>query len=334
MTNRRKFLIHTFIGGMATGLGCKYGFATTMMKPGFSAALNQPPPIILSTWNHGLAANEAAMKVLVNGGTVTDAVEQGVRVSEADPTVQSVGYGGFPDASGEVTLDACIMGPDGNAGSVACLKEILHPVSVARMVMEKTPHVMLVGDGAQEFALEQGFQKTNLLTPEMKENYDKWKKKGASYAPQSNWENHDTIGLIAMDSNGDLAGACTTSGMAFKLPGRVGDSPIIGAGLFVDNEVGAATATGEGEAVMKTLGSFLIVELMRQGYSPQQACETAVRRIVAKVAVHKHFQIGYIAMNKAGETGAYAYAPGFQYAIANAAESKLVDVLSFNGSEK
>jgi isoaspartyl peptidase/L-asparaginase-like protein (Ntn-hydrolase superfamily) len=193
---------------------------------------------------------------------------------------------------------------------------------------------MLVGDGAQQFAIEQGFQKTNLLTPVMKENYDKWKKTGATYAPQSNWENHDTIGLIAMDSNGDLAGACTTSGMAFKLPGRVGDSPIIGAGLFVDNEVGAATATGEGEAVMKTLGSFLIVELMRQGYSPQQACETAVRRIVAKVEVHKHFQIGYIAMNKAGEIGSYAFAPGFQYAFANAAESKLVDVLSVKKNEK
>jgi L-asparaginase/N4-(beta-N-acetylglucosaminyl)-L-asparaginase len=298
------------------------------MKPAVLPPDHESFPIILSTWNHGLAANKKAMGVMIKGGSVLDAVEQGVRVSEADPKVQSVGFGGFPDASGEVTLDACIMGPDGRAGSVACLKEIMHPISVARKVMEKTPHVMLVGDGAQKFALDQGFEKTNLLTPEMNDNYAAWKASGASYAPHANWENHDTIGLIAIDINGDLAGACTTSGMAFKHPGRVGDSPIIGAGLFVDNEVGAATATGEGEAVMKTLGSFLIVELMRQGYSPQQACELAVRRIVAKIKVHPHFQIGYIALNKSGEVGAYAYAPGFQYAFSNRNETRLVDVKS------
>jgi isoaspartyl peptidase/L-asparaginase-like protein (Ntn-hydrolase superfamily) len=257
-----------------------------------------------------------------------DAVEQGVRISEADPKVESVGYGGFPDASGEVTLDACIMDANGNAGSVAYLKEILHPISVARKVMEQTPHVMLVGEGALQFALDQGFERTNLLTPKMKTNYEKWKASGERYAPHANWENHDTIGMIAIDGKGDMAGACTTSGMAFKHPGRVGDSPVIGAGLFVDNEVGAATATGEGEAVMKTLGSFLIVELMRQGFSPQQACEQAVRRIVAKMKVHDSFQIGYIALNKAGEVGAYAYASGFQYAFANREKTALIDVKS------
>lgn len=332
MSNRRKFLIQTFIGGMATGLGCRYGLASTMMKPAVLPPDKGTLPVILSTWNHGLAANKAAMEVLIKGGSVLDAVEQGVRVSEADPEVTSVGYGGFPDAAGEVTLDACIMGPDGRAGSVACLKEIMHPISVARKVMEKTPHVMLVGDGAQQFALDQGFMKTDLLTAEMKANYAAWKASGATYAPHANWENHDTIGLIAMDSNGDMAGACTTSGMAYKHPGRVGDSPIIGAGLFVDNEVGAATATGEGEAVMKTLGSFLIVELMRQGYSPQQACEEAVRRIISKIKAHPHFQIGYIALNKSGEVGAYAYAPGFQYALANSHETALIDVESLKNS--
>lgn len=328
MSNRRKFLIQTFVGGMAAGLGCRYGLATTMMKQPALIPDKNTFPVVISTWNHGLAANKAAMQVFAAGGSALDAVEQGVRISEADPKVESVGYGGFPDASGEVTLDACIMDANGNAGSVAYLKEILHPISVARKVMEQTPHVMLVGEGALQFALDQGFERTNLLTPKMKTNYEKWKASGERYAPHTNWENHDTIGMIAIDGKGDMAGACTTSGMAFKHPGRVGDSPVIGAGLFVDNEVGAATATGEGEAVMKTLGSFLIVELMRQGFSPQQACEQAVRRIVAKMKVHDSFQIGYIALNKAGEVGAYAYAPGFQYAFANREKTALIDVKS------
>ncbi|MBU2559156.1 MAG: N(4)-(beta-N-acetylglucosaminyl)-L-asparaginase [Bacteroidetes bacterium] len=315
MPSRRKFLVQTFIGGLAAGLGCRYAYANTMLSGQIIHNTLAPSlPIVISTWSHGIAANEMAMKVLKNKGKSLDAVEQGVRVSEADPLVESVGYGGFPDASGEVTLDACIMAPDGNAGSVSCLKHIMHPVSVARRVMEKTPHVMLTGEGAYKFALDQGFEPTNLLTPKMEKAFQKWKNSGLRYAPNANWENHDTIGLLAIDEQGDIAGACTTSGMAFKHPGRVGDSPIIGAGLFVDNEVGAATATGEGEAVMKTLGSFLIVELMRQGYSPQQACEQAVHRIAIKLKPHPNFQIGYIAMNKAGETGAYAYAPGFQYA--------------------
>lgn len=315
-SGRRKFIVQTFIGGMAAGLGCKYGFANNLMAAQIATVKpNLGLPVVLSTWSHGIAANQAAMDMLMADGSALDAVEQGVWVPEADPSIESVGYGGLPDASGEVTLDACIMGPDGNAGSVAYLKNILHPISVARKVMEKTPHVMLTGDGAYRFALDQGFEHTDLLTENARKRYEEWQSSGKTYAPQANWENHDTIGLLAIDKNGDIAGACTTSGMAFKHPGRVGDSPIIGAGLFVDNEIGGATATGEGEAVMKTLGSFLIVELMRQGYSPQQACEQAVNRIVAKVKLHPHFQIGYIALNKAGETGAYAYRPGFQYAL-------------------
>lgn len=329
MGTRRHFIFQSFVGAMATGLGCRYAYAQSLIPKTLPADDDQPKPLVISTWKHGLAANEAAMKVINEGGSSLDAVEQGVWVPEADPSVESVGFGGYPDASGRVTLDACIMAHDGRAGSVACLEHILHPISVARKVMEKTPHVMLTGEGALQFALDQGFEKTDLLTPKMKINYKKWKRSGANYAPDGNWENHDTIGLIAIDQKGDIAGACTTSGMAFKHRGRVGDSPIIGAGLFVDNEVGGATATGEGEAVMKTLGSFLIVELMRQGLSPQAACEEAVMRIVNKVRLHDKFQIGYLAVNKAGETGAFSYAPGFQIALFQNGENTLLNVLSY-----
>jgi len=333
ISGRRKFIVQTFIGGIAAGLGYKYGFTNKLM----AAELAAPKPslglpVVLSTWSHGIPANQAAMDILTANGSVLDAVEQGVRVPEADPLNESVGYGGLPDASGEVTLDACIMAPNGEAGAVAYLKNILHPISVARKVMEKTPHVMLVGDGAYKFALDQGFEHTNLLTENARQKYQEWQASGSTYAPHANWENHDTIGLLAIDKNGDMAGACTTSGMAFKHPGRVGDSPIIGAGLFVDNEIGGATATGEGEAVMKTLGSFLIVELMRQGFSPQQACEQAVNRIVAKVKLHPNFQIGYIALNKAGETGAYAYRPGFQYALHQNGNNTLFNTESIKNS--
>lgn len=328
MSNRRSFIMQTIFGAMATGFGCRYGYATHVFaKSSIPAPASEVKlPVVVSTWNHGLAANEAAWKSLLKGGSALDAAEQGVMVSEADPAVSSVGLGGLPDASGRVTLDACIMDSKGNAGSVACLENILHPVSVARKVMEETPHVMLTGKGALQFALDQGFNETDLLTSEAKKAWESWKSSGARYAPAANWENHDTIGLIVLDENADLAGACTTSGMAFKHPGRVGDSPIIGAGLFVDNKIGAATATGEGEVVMKTLGSFLVVELMRQGFSPTDACKMAVQRIAESVHIHPQMQIGYIALNKAGEYGAFALRPGFQAAIKTAGEDRLLDV--------
>lgn len=328
MSNRRSFIMQTIFGAMVTGFGCRYGYATHVFaKSSMPAPASEVKlPVVVSTWNHGLAANEAAWKSLMGGGSALDAAEHGVMVSEADPAVSSVGLGGLPDASGRVTLDACIMDSKGNAGSVACLENILHPVSVARKVMEKTPHVMLTGKGALQFALDQGFNETDLLTPEAKKAWESWKSSGARYAPAANWENHDTIGLIVLDKNADLAGACTTSGMAFKHPGRVGDSPIIGAGLFVDNKIGAATATGEGEVVMKTLGSFLVVELMRQGFSPADACKMAVQRIAENVPIHPQMQIGYIALNKAGEYGAFALRPGFQAAIKTAGENRLLDV--------
>lgn len=275
-------------------------------------------PIVLSTWNFGIKANEEAWKILGKGGRALDAVEKGVRIVESDPAERSVGYGGRPDRDGRVTLDACIMDENYNIGSVACIQNIKNPISVARAVMEKTPHVMLVGDGALQFALSEGFKKENLLTAESEKEWKEWLKT-SEYKPVANIENHDTIGMIALDSRGNLSGACTTSGMAFKMHGRVGDSPIIGAGLFVDNEVGAATATGHGEEVIRTVGTHLVVELMRQGRNPQQACKEAVERIV-KITQHrnknlKDIQVGFIAINKKGEYGAYCIQDGFNFAV-------------------
>lgn len=282
--------------------------------------------LVISTWNHGIPANEEAWRIIKEGGTAVDAAELGVKVVEADPTGQSVGLGGLPDRDGNVTLDACIMDHNGNAGSVCFLQNIMHPISVARKVMDDTPHVMLAGAGAQKFALDNGFTTENLLTPESEAAWRNWLKE-SKYEPIINIENHDTIGLITMDRKGNLSGACTTSGLGFKMHGRVGDSPIIGAGLFVDNEIGAATATGLGEAVMKTLGSFLIVELMRQGASPQEACEEAVKRIAAKQDAD-NMQIGYLAVSKSGEVGAYAIHPGFNYALYKENKNSMIDARS------
>jgi N4-(beta-N-acetylglucosaminyl)-L-asparaginase len=287
-------------------------------------------PIVLSTWNFGAAANEEAWKILNAGGRALDAVEAGVRVPEADPTNTSVGYGGLPDRDGRVTLDACIMDEHGNCGSVACIEHIMHPISVARKVMEKTPHVMLVGDGALQFALASGFPKVNLLTPESEKAWKEWLAT-AQYKPIINVENHDTIGMIAMDTNGNLSGACTTSGLAYKMHGRVGDSPIIGAGLFVDNEVGAATSTGLGEEVVRIVGCHLVVELMRQGHTPEQACRTAVERIVRKQPQKsKDIQVGFLALNKQGEYGSYCLQKGFNYAVlSNSVKNSLFDSKSY-----
>ena len=274
-------------------------------------------PLVISTWRHGLAANEAAWKILSNGGRALDAVEAGVKESESDPNVSSVGYGGLPDRQGHVTLDACIMDEKGDCGSVAFLQHIKNPISVARRVMEETPHVMMVGDGALQFALSQGFKKEDLLTDKAKEEWDKWKQGHPdAVTSKPNWENHDTIGLVAIDADGNLSGACTTSGLAWKRYGRVGDSPIIGAGLYVDNEVGAASATGVGEAVIRAVGSFLVVELMRQGNSPQDACRLATERVIQKnPKTWKETQVGFVAIDKQGRHGAYCIRPGFDYAV-------------------
>jgi N4-(beta-N-acetylglucosaminyl)-L-asparaginase len=324
MSNRRNFLKTAAAGSVALALQSFTSKEDNAAKP--KGKINKP--IVLSTWNFGVQANGAAWEILKNNGRSLDAVEAGVKVPEADPNERSVGYGGRPDRDGRVTLDACIMDEFANIGSVAALEHIKHPISVARAVMEKTPHVMLVGDGALQFALSQGFKKENLLVEASEKEWKEWLKT-SQYKPIANIENHDTIGMIALDVHGNLSGACTTSGMAFKMHGRVGDSPIIGAGLYVDNEIGAATATGHGEEVIRIAGCHLVVELMRQGKSPQQACEEAVSRIVKLTKSRnknlKDIQVGFIALDKQGRYGAYCIQGGFNFAVNDHSGSKLID---------
>lgn len=327
MSSRRFFIKKLGLSSLGLSLS-----ASILKAHPLSSLAKSNRPIVLSTWDFGLKANEEAWKVLVNGGRALDAVEQGVRLTEADPSERSVGYGGRPDRDGKVTLDACIMDEYANIGSVAGLQHIKHPISVARAVLEKTPHVMLVGEGALQFAKSQGFLIENLLTEESEKEWKEWLKT-AKYEPVVNIENHDTIGMIALDANGNLSGACTTSGMAFKMHGRVGDSPIIGAGLYVDNEIGAATATGHGEEVIRTVGSHLVVELMRQGKSPQQACEEAVKRII-KFTQNRgksldNIQVGFISLNKQGEYGAYCIHGGFNYAKYDTKGNELIKGKSY-----
>lgn len=334
MINRRKFLQLTSL--TAPLLATKRSFA-------FSGSVTKP--IVISTWAPNVKANAEAWKILGAGGRALDAVEAGVKIPEADPNDTSVGYGGLPDRDGKVTLDACIMDEFANIGSVMAIENIMHPISVARLVMEKTPHVQLVGDGALQFALENGFEKTNLLTAESERVWKEWLKT-SKYDPNRTVEeinkrmknerqesypwpvamNHDTIGMVAMDAAGNLSGACTTSGMAFKMHGRVGDSPIIGAGLFVDNEVGAATSTGVGEEVVRMCGSHTVVELMRQGYSPEIACKKAVERIIKlRGDKLKGIQVGFLALNKKGQFGGYSIQKGFNYAVQTKEGSKVYD---------
>ena len=325
MANRRSFIKTTALASVAVALSA---FRERAENEENRPSGNVKKPIVLSTWNFGIPANEAAWKVLKNKGRALDAVEAGVRIPEADPNERSVGYGGRPDRDGRVTLDACIMDEFSNIGSVACLEHIKHPITVARAVMEKTPHVMLVGEGALQFALAQGHKKENLLVEASEKEWKEWLKT-SNYKPVANIENHDTIGMIALDEHGNLSGACTTSGMAYKMHGRVGDSPIIGAGLYVDNEIGAATATGHGEEVIRIAGCHLVVELMRQGKSPQKACEEAVMRIVKLTKNRnknlKDIQVGFIALNKKGQCGAYCVQGGFNYAKHDDSGNRLID---------
>lgn len=327
MSTRRKFLFSSAAASVAALAG-KQLFAAVPGKP------TKNDPIVISTWDFGKEANAEAWKTLASGGSALDAVEAGVKIPEADPKNQTVGYGGFPDREGHVTLDACIMDEQYRCGSVMCLEHIKHPIAVARLVMEKTPHLVLVGEGALQFALANGFQKENLLTPESEKAWKEWLKE-SKYEPLINIENqknlpggpynHDTIGMLAMDAKGNFSGACTTSGMAFKMRGRVGDSPIIGAGLYVDNEIGAATSTGVGEEVIRIVGSHLVVELMRQGYSPRNACKEAVERIVKRNPEKaKSIQVGFLAINKKGVYGAYALQKGFTYSVKNGREEKIL----------
>jgi N4-(beta-N-acetylglucosaminyl)-L-asparaginase len=311
---RRKFLQNASLSTFGIAVGTSV-FASEQNLSSFPFEDNKIEnstanfPLVIATWNVNDSTAEA-WRVLQEGKSALDAVEKGCNIEEANAEGQSVGIGGLPDRDGNVTLDACIMDSNGNYGAVVYLQNIMHPISVARKVMENTPHVILAGKGAEQFAISEGFEKTNLLTEASKKAWEEWKKT-SKYKPIINIENHDTIGMLAIDKDGNISGGCTTSGLAYKMAGRVGDSPIIGSGLFVDNEVGAATATGLGEEVLKTVGSFLIVELMRQGKTPQQACEEAIARIIKKNPDYKDFQVGYIAVNKKGETGYYSIHNGF-----------------------
>jgi N4-(beta-N-acetylglucosaminyl)-L-asparaginase len=359
MSNRRKFLQSSFMSSLGLLLAGKAGAgAGAGTYPQGSSVTGQP--VVLSTWDEGKAANQGAWEVLGRGGSALDAVEAGVKVTESSRNC-CVGLGANPDRDGHVTLDASIMDHQWNCGSVAALERIKHPISVARRVMEKTPHVMLVGAGAQQFAVAEGFPlEPDVLSPDAQKAYQEWLKKSeykpviniensksgamaapmaapahlpgsrpgaepaGAFGPAGEW-NHDTIGMIAMDASGNLGGSCTTSGMGFKMRGRVGDSPIIGAGLFVDNEVGAVTATGQGEDVIRMCGSHAVVEYMRQGMSPEQACKTAVEKIARiKGEKAKEIQVAFIAINKKGEIGGYALQPKFTYAVKTNGEERMI----------
>lgn len=351
MQPRRDFLRLLALSAAALGLTPARAAGPDVRQPGVPSAGPGAGPRIISTWDFGAAANAAAWRVIAGRGSALDAVEAGARVPEADPENHSVGIGGYPDRDGHVTLDACVMDHLGNLGSVACLEDIVHAVSVARRVMEKTPHVLLVGEGALQFALAEGFPRQNLLTPAAERAWREWLKT-AEYKPIPNIEqsgrlrapqpppahdvlpgagaaNHDTIGILALDQAQHLAGACTTSGMAFKLRGRVGDSPIPGAGLFVDGEIGAATATGVGEECLRVCGSHTVVELMRQGRSPEQACKEAVERIARRYSPpRKDLQMAFIALDRDGRHGGYALQPGFTYAVTDADGTQHIDAPS------
>ena len=321
MTSRRRFIQQVTLGS-----------AGLISSSAMGKSLQQQimPPVVVSTWNFGLQTNAAAWKILESGGRALDAIETGIHVAEDDLHSASVGLAGYPDREGYTTLDACIMDENFNCGSVVFLEKIKHPISVARKIMENTPHIMLAGSGAQQWALQNGFELDDYVNPESEKAYKEWLKK-SEYKPVINFENHDTIGMIAMDAYQNLSGGCSTSGMAFKIRGRVGDSPVIGAGLYVDNEAGACTSTGVGEEVIRIAGSHLVVEKMRDGLTAQAACKLAVERIVKiKKEKSKELQVGFIAISKNGEYGGYAIQPGFQYAVYTQADgNKLIDAPSY-----
>lgn len=304
-------------------------------------AIRIAPPrgaVFISTWPFGVGANDAALNALGGGATLLDACIAGVTVVERDPAVTSVGRGGFPNAAGRVQLDACVMdGPTAGCGAVAALEGIITAAAVAKRVMEKTRHILLVGDGARRFAVEQGFPIDELLTPRARRAWETWRREnppgrapGPAHPPLPWRTYHDTIGLLGLSPSGDMAGVCTTSGLAYKLPGRVGDSPLIGHGLFVDQDVGAAAATGVGEEVIRICGAHTVIEMMRAGKTPQRACEEACKRIVytnrkrrGSVDVPPD---AFIAVDKRGAVGAAAvHGRYFRYAVSRHGKTQLLD---------
>lgn len=325
MVDRRKFVRLSALG--LTAAVVRPAFAGETLENNETVSSEFKGPVMISTWNHGLDANKAGWEVLKTGGSSLDAVEAGARVTESDVKNRSVGIGGMPDREGHVTLDACIMDWEANCGSVGFLEGIAHPISVARHIMEHTPHIMLVGAGAKQYALKNGFDTIKTPLPEVKAEWKKWKKEQESMAkkPQINHENHDTIGLLAIDKDGRISGACTTSGWAYKLPGRLGDSPIIGAGLFIDQEVGGAVATGLGESIIRVAGAHTVVELMRHGRTPQEACKEAVDRLIRKHKDMSGLQCGFLAIDRFGNVGAYSVYNGFNYAYRDTSKEELID---------
>ena len=348
MINRRKFISSS--AQLSASLLVTKDIFSRSIFPNGRRTIHAGSPIVISTWAPNVKANNAAWEILGPGGRALDAVVKGVQVPEADPNDNSVGYGGYPDRDGHVTLDSCVMDEFGNCGAVMAIEYIMHPVLVARLVMEKTPHVQLVGEGAFQFALSQGFKKQNLLTPESEKAWKNWLKT-SKYDPNRTTEelkkksniknseeenplpwpspvlNHDTIGMVALDAKGNLGGACTTSGLAFKMRGRVGDSPIIGAGLFIDNEIGAASSTGMGEEVVKTCGSHTVVEWMRQGNSPEDACKEAVRRVIKNSG--DKYDVAFLAINKNGEHGGFSVKKGFTYCVTTKEGTKVINSKSW-----
>ena len=280
-------------------------------------------PLFIATWPFGLPACKQSLVSLKAGGSVLDAVEQGIRVVEADTEVDSVGVGGIPNANGVVQLDACIMdGTNQKAGAVAALEDYPHPISVARKVMEKTKHVFVVGQGAKDFAAQQGFEKQDLLTPQQREKWKQWLKENGKEIPKGS---HDTISLLGIDAERRIAGGCSTSGLAYKLHGRVGDSPLIGGGLYVDGEVGAAGATGIGENILRYCGTFLICELMRQGKTPTEACIGAIERIArGDRKKPADLSVNFVALDKQGRWGAAGTDESFVAAVVTNQEAKII----------
>lgn len=314
---RRQFLQNTVLGSTAIAIGgLTLACSETKSKTSISMSKTKlksefEGPVAITTWGF-VEANKKAGILLHEGTPALDAVIAGVQVEEENIKNTTVGKGGAPDREGNVTLDACVMNPQGDCGAVVCVEKYTHVARLARIVMEETPHVMLAAKGAEDLAKQYGFKEETLLTTQSKKDYEDWLKR-PEYKPIINIENHDTIGILGIDEHGDIAGACSTSGLSYKMKGRVGDSAIIGSGLFLDNEVGGAVATGMGEEIMKTVGSFLIVELMRQGKSPQEACDEAVKRVVARNSNYKNFQVAYIALDKFGNTGGACIHEGFTY---------------------
>ncbi|MBW3625112.1 MAG: N(4)-(beta-N-acetylglucosaminyl)-L-asparaginase [Armatimonadetes bacterium] len=276
-------------------------------------------PVVISTWWFGRPANERAGEILLQGGSALDAAEAGVNMPELDPKVTSVGKGGLPNAAGEVELDAAVYwAPTRGVGAVAGMRGIARAVSVARRVMEATPHCMLAGEAARVFAVGQGFEEEELLTPTARQRWEEWKVR-----PDLAEKSHDTIGLLARDANGDLCAATSTSGLAWKLPGRVGDSPLVGSGLYADNAVGAAAATGIGEYILRYCASFWIVEALRAGAPPQSACESFIRWMAEDQPAYTEDMVAVIALNREGETGAAATKEGFEYALTRGGETRM-----------